>query len=127
MFRLDSLILSSPKPEPFFSFLLFYFFSFSFLFSLFFLFLFLSFFFSFSTERRNCLFVHEGDLKSIGLIRDVQQFALLTDTRLTDLSTFLFADGFSLTGPCQQLQKPSKGRYGQFSFPQRKLVYFALN
>ena len=64
--------------------------SFLFLFSIFFFpffpfFLFLFFFvvvvvvvvvlsFPFLTERRNCLFVHERALKSIGLIRDAQQF-----------------------------------------------------
>ena len=46
--------------------------------------------FPFLTERRNCLFVHERALKSIGLIQDAQQFPHSTDTRLTDLSTFFF-------------------------------------
>ena len=83
MFRLDSLTLSSPKPEPFFSFLAFYVFSFLFFPFLLLFFSFLLFFlFLYLTERRNCLFVHEGALKSIGLTRDAQQFPHSTDTRL---------------------------------------------
>ena len=86
------LVVTKTRAFLFFSCFLF----FSFLFFPFFIFVFvvvvvivvLS--FPFLTERRNCLFVHERALKSIGLIRDAQhtQFPHSTDTRLTDLSTF---------------------------------------
>ena len=85
------LVVTKTRALLFFSFLVFYFFFFPFFpFFIIFVVVVVVLSFPFLTERRNCLFVHERALKSIGLIQDAQQFPHSTDTRLTDLSTFFF-------------------------------------
>ena len=89
-YRFFDLVVTKTRAFLFFSCFLFFFFFPVFPFFYFVVVVVVVLSFPFLTERRNCLFVHERALKSIGLIQDAQQFPHSTDTRLTDLSTFFF-------------------------------------